>query len=134
MGGLAKAIMNNFEIFQEKSIRILGHDKPSQDEAKEYELAFFWSGIECKNGHLDYRRIDNRTCCHCIRDKIKARPKRTTVKKDRIKTVRIKANTEEELQIERLKEARKKTEEILYHKALKELLGDLYDEDEVKYK
>lgn len=126
--------MNNFEIFQEKSIKILGHDKPSQDEAKEHELAFFWSGVECKNGHLDYRRTDNRTCCQCIRDKIKARPKRPSVKKDRVKQSRVRAKTEGELQIERLREARKKTEEILYHKALKELLEDLYDEDEVKYK
>lgn len=124
--------MNNFEIFQEKSIKILGHDKPSQDEAKEHELAFFWSGVECKNGHLDYRRLVNRTCCQCVRESNRVnKPRESNPKIKKIKLTR-KQKLEED--ILRLKEARKKTEEVLYRLHLKQELGDLYDEDDIKYK
>ena len=41
----------------------------SLDYARENNLKFYFTGKPCKRGHIDKRRVDNKTCESCNRSK-----------------------------------------------------------------
>lgn len=41
----------------------------SLEEAQERGLKFYYTGIACKRGHVDYRYTSSKTCVQCLRDR-----------------------------------------------------------------
>ena len=39
----------------------------SRKEAIDKGMKTYFTGVQCKNGHIDYRRVDNKTCNQCIK-------------------------------------------------------------------
>lgn len=74
-------------------IKADANTKPiSRQEAIEYNLKHYFTGIECLEGHLDFRYTSSTDCvvCHRLRTRLKGRENiRKIVEKNRIKTYGI---------------------------------------------
>lgn len=46
----------------------------AMQEARDAGKKTYFTGVPCKHGHVAERRLDNSTCCECIRIKLRARP------------------------------------------------------------
>ena len=43
--------------------------RQSREEALSSGHNLYWTGVECRNGHIDYRYVSNRDCVSCMQQR-----------------------------------------------------------------
>ena len=67
------------------------HPRISKNDAIKSGSSYYWTGKECKNGHIHFRRVKNNTCVLC------ARSYKYSEERDSLESLREKKKRAEEI-------------------------------------